>query len=187
MYQPNSGQVNCIPASPGSFVATTGAIQATPCLAGTYQSNSGAVSCIQASPGYYVPNAGAIEQIQCPSGFTSLAGATVCTPISPTFNFSGFFQPVDNLPTVNQVKAGSSIPIKFSLGGNQGLNIMAAGYPASQPINCSSECNLRQHRANRNGRQQQPQLRCHQRYLYLRLEVEQELGGYLPAAQCHLE
>ncbi len=45
---------------------------------------------------------------------------------------------MDNSPTVNRVNAGRSIPIKFSLGGNRGLNILAAGYPASQQINISS-------------------------------------------------
>ncbi len=43
--------------------------------------------------------------------------------------FTGFFQPVDNPPVVNQVKAGQSIPVKFSLGGNLGLNILAANSP----------------------------------------------------------
>lgn len=43
------------------------------------------------------------------------------------FNFSGFLQPVDNLDTLNTVKAGAGIPVKFSLGGNQGLSILAAG------------------------------------------------------------
>ena len=37
---------------------------------------------------------------------------------------------------MNQVKAGSSIPVKFSLSGNQGLGILAAGYPASQRVDC---------------------------------------------------
>ena len=40
--------------------------------------------------------------------------------------FTGFFSPVDNLPTVNVAKAGSTIPVKFSLGGNRGLGILAA-------------------------------------------------------------
>ncbi|MCY7348902.1 MAG: PxKF domain-containing protein, partial [Pyrinomonadaceae bacterium] len=35
------------------------------------------------------------------------------------------------MPTVNIVNAGQSIPIKFSLSGYQGLNIVAAGYPIS--------------------------------------------------------
>jgi predicted outer membrane repeat protein len=52
------------------------------------------------------------------------------------FPFSGFFQPIDNLPTVNSVKAGQAIPVKFSLGGNYGLNIFAAGYPRVQAIPC---------------------------------------------------
>ena len=54
------------------------------------------------------------------------------------YNFAGFFQPVDNLPTVNVVNAGQAIPVKFSLNGNQGLNIMAAGYPASSPVACNA-------------------------------------------------
>ena len=36
------------------------------------------------------------------------------------------------------VKAGGAIPVKFSLGGNFGLNIFAANYPASQMVNCNS-------------------------------------------------
>src|SRR5262249_52916040 len=55
------------------------------------------------------------------------------------FNFGGFFQPVDNLPALNVVKAGSGIPVKFSLGGNQGLDIFYnSTYPASQQINCNN-------------------------------------------------
>jgi sugar lactone lactonase YvrE len=55
-----------------------------------------------------------------------------------SYSFSGFFSPVDNLPTLNQVNAGRAIPVKFSLSGDQGLDIFAAGYPASQRINCNS-------------------------------------------------
>jgi hypothetical protein len=32
---------------------------------------------------------------------------------------------------INDVKDGSAIPVKFSLGGDQGLDIFAAGYPKS--------------------------------------------------------
>jgi hypothetical protein len=58
--------------------------------------------------------------------------------VTNNYNFSGFFQPVDNLPTLNLVKAGQAIPVKFSLNGDQGLNIFAAGYPRSQNIQCDS-------------------------------------------------
>lgn len=54
------------------------------------------------------------------------------------YNWTGFFQPIDNLPTINQVNAGRTIPAKFSLGGDQGLSIMAAGYPQSIPVTCAS-------------------------------------------------
>lgn len=57
-------------------------------------------------------------------------------------NFSGFFQPVDNLPVFNAVKAGSSIPVKFSLDGDRGLDVAAAGYPKSEPIDCQSTSTL---------------------------------------------
>ncbi len=59
-------------------------------------------------------------------------------PPVPGFNFAGFFQPVDNLPGVNIASAGSAIPVKFSLGGNQGLSILGAGSPASSPIPCDA-------------------------------------------------
>ena len=53
-------------------------------------------------------------------------------------SFSGFFAPVDNQPTLNVVKAGSGVPIKFSLNGYQGLKIFANGYPASAAVTCGS-------------------------------------------------
>lgn len=54
------------------------------------------------------------------------------------YNFSGFFQPVDNIPVFNSVKAGNAVPVKFSLGGNQGLNIFLDGYPQSRQIACDA-------------------------------------------------
>jgi probable HAF family extracellular repeat protein len=54
------------------------------------------------------------------------------------YDFGGFFSPVDNLPTLNTVNAGRAVPVKFSLSGDQGLDILAAGYPASQRISCDS-------------------------------------------------
>jgi len=54
------------------------------------------------------------------------------------FQFSGFFQPVDNPPTINVANAGSAVPVKFSLNGNQGLDIFEVGYPKSQAIACDT-------------------------------------------------
>jgi hypothetical protein len=55
-----------------------------------------------------------------------------------TYNWSGFYQPVDNPPIVNAVKAGIGVPVKFSLTGYQGLDIMAAGPPGSATIPCDN-------------------------------------------------
>jgi hypothetical protein len=61
--------------------------------------------------------------------------------VSQAFNVAwpwrGFFQPVDN-GAVNVVKAGSAVPVKFSLGGARGLAILAAGYPQSAKVSCES-------------------------------------------------
>jgi hypothetical protein len=58
--------------------------------------------------------------------------------IASIFPFEGFFPPVDNLPTLNRVNAGRAIPVKFSLGGDEGLSIFAPGYPKSQAISWAS-------------------------------------------------
>jgi len=67
------------------------------------------------------------------------------------WDWNGFFRPVDNKDAdgdyvLNQAKAGSAIPIKFSLDGppvpgsntGQGPSVFAAGYPASNVITCGS-------------------------------------------------
>jgi hypothetical protein len=78
------------------------------------------------------------------SGGTDKAGNTA-DPASVTYNvhyaFAGFFAPIDNPETgkMNGVKAGSSVPVKFSLGGNQGLNIFQLGSPPSWKfLNCAN-------------------------------------------------
>jgi hypothetical protein len=63
---------------------------------------------------------------------------TVQIVVNP-YPFNGFFQPIDNGGVYNKAKIGSTIPVKFSLGGDKGLNIFAAGYPqVSKPIACGS-------------------------------------------------
>ena len=54
------------------------------------------------------------------------------------YDWGGFLRPVDNIPLFNKVKAGSAVPLKFSLGGNMGLDIFEGGYPLSQSIECES-------------------------------------------------
>ena len=52
---------------------------------------------------------------------------------SVIYDFAGFFSPVAAYPTANAVRAGDAIPLKFSLHGNQGLNILSTGFPAWVP------------------------------------------------------
>jgi len=58
--------------------------------------------------------------------------------VTVLYNFTGFFSPVNNLPTLNVVNAGRAIPVKFSLSGNKGLNILAPDNPFTVSLNCSS-------------------------------------------------
>jgi hypothetical protein len=60
----------------------------------------------------------------------------------PSYTFTGFFSPVDNSPTRNVVKAGSAIPVRFSLGGDRGLSIFDSGYPVAQQVQCSTNAPL---------------------------------------------
>jgi hypothetical protein len=53
-----------------------------------------------------------------------------------SYTFTGFFQPVDNAPLWNSAKAGSAIPVKFSLGGDLGLDVLKSGYPKVTPTTC---------------------------------------------------
>jgi hypothetical protein len=64
--------------------------------------------------------------------------ATDQTVVNVGYNFTGFLQPVDNLPTLNMMKAGQGVAVKFSLQGYQGLDIFTAGYPTSSQVACGS-------------------------------------------------
>lgn len=71
---------------------------------------------------------------------TDVAGNTSSCSFTVTvlYNFTGFFSPVGNLPTLNTVNAGRAIPVKFSLSGNKGLDIFATGSPYTVSLNCNS-------------------------------------------------
>jgi predicted extracellular nuclease len=64
--------------------------------------------------------------------------ATDTAVVSVNWNFTGFFRPVDNLPARNRAHAGSAIPLKFSLDGYQGLDILAGGYPRAVATACDA-------------------------------------------------
>jgi hypothetical protein len=49
----------------------------------------------------------------------------------------GFLDPVANPPTVNSVKAGATVPLKFSLGGDLGLDLFTPGFPQVHLVACT--------------------------------------------------
>jgi hypothetical protein len=106
------------------------------------------------SPATATDNCGPVNITYTPaSGSVFPVGATVVTAtatdgagnqssctftVTVLYDFTGFFAPVSNVPTLNVVKAGSAVPIKFSLSGNKGLNVFAANSPQSGLIPCDA-------------------------------------------------
>jgi hypothetical protein len=111
-----------------------------------------------------------------PAGTTFTAGtaqlAVQFTPDSPNYTgasksvtikvlsgltFSGFFAPVRNLPAVNVATAGSTIPMKFTVGGFAGMQIFSAvASPSSVEVQCgsnASENSIRMGTLSRSGLQ----------------------------------
>ena len=72
-------------------------------------------------------------------GARDVAGntGTAAASYRVVYDWRGFFSPVKNPPTVNVQKPGSVVPLKFSLAGNQGLEVLA-GAPSFQPTSCAS-------------------------------------------------
>jgi hypothetical protein len=54
------------------------------------------------------------------------------------YAFSGFRAPVDGGGVRNLAKAGSAIPVKFSLSGDRGMTIFTAGSPTSRRVACDT-------------------------------------------------
>jgi hypothetical protein len=80
------------------------------------------------------------------AGAIDVAGNMATSAIAEytvTFPWTGFYQPVDNKDAsgryiLNKAKAGSTIPIKFNLGGDRGLDILATGSPSSGVVGCDT-------------------------------------------------
>jgi hypothetical protein len=63
--------------------------------------------------------------------------ALTVSPATSPINFTGFFAPVDNMPSMNGAKAGSAVPLKFSISGYNGTQVLKAGSPSSVPVQCT--------------------------------------------------
>jgi hypothetical protein len=69
------------------------------------------------------------------SGNYSTASKSVSITVSSAMSFAGFFAPLRNMPYVNTVLAGSAIPVKFTVGGYRGQNILLET-PSSVEVAC---------------------------------------------------
>jgi hypothetical protein len=91
---------------------------------------SGTVALDTSTPGSHTKTFAATDNV-------GHATTTSCT-YDVVWPFGGFYSPVNNRPTVNVAKAGSAIPVKFSLGGDRGMSILAAGSPSSRVFDPSA-------------------------------------------------
>jgi probable HAF family extracellular repeat protein len=91
---------------------------------------------------------GTVATMHTPTGVCSLtadqagdvnynAAPQVRQTTTANYAFKGFLTPVENAPAMNSATAGSAVPLKFSLTGDQGLAVLD-GTPGSMPIACNS-------------------------------------------------
>ena len=69
-----------------------------------------------------------------------LPAARATQTFAVVYNFGGStgggFAPPVSSTTFNSTRAGQAVPIKFDLGGDQGLSVVASGWPKSAAIAC---------------------------------------------------
>jgi predicted extracellular nuclease len=77
------------------------------------------------------------EALYEPNGFRASDHDPVVVGLDPIhYAFSGFHRLAFDSGVFNPASAGSSVPVKFSLGGYQGLDLFRDGYPRSFAIAC---------------------------------------------------
>ena len=98
----------------------------------------GAVSvrCSPASGSTFAPGT---TRVTCSASDSRGNSAAETFDVSVFYNWAGFFSPVNNPDALNVAKAGSAIPVKFSLGADMGPDIFyEAPYPRSGSMVCDS-------------------------------------------------
>ena len=104
---------------------------------GDYHINADEPSVLDYNTDFKTPNLQ--STLYAPDEFRISDHDPVVVGLDPThFDFTGFYRPIDNPPALNTAKAGQAIPVKFGLGGYQGLDIFSGGFPRSFTFDCSS-------------------------------------------------
>jgi uncharacterized repeat protein (TIGR01451 family) len=111
-------------------------------MAVSYPAAAATDNCGIASIGYSIPSGSVFNVGTTPvtATATDVHGNTASCSFTVTvlYDFTGFFAPVNNPPTLNSVKAGSAVPVKFSLSGNKGLGIFPVNSPQVGIIACDA-------------------------------------------------
>ncbi len=144
---PANGTLTILPATPVITWATPAAVTFGTPLSSTQLNATAAIS----GSFVYLPAAGtvlqvgdrpiSVELIPASSNYAR-AIKTVTLTVLPAdvppsrLKFNGFFRPVHNLPLVNTVSAGQTVPVKFSVEGGQGSSVLQSGSPSSVPVVC---------------------------------------------------
>ena len=67
------------------------------------------------------------------------ASLTVAYEVGPLEDdFMGFRRPVEDFPAINRWIAGETVPVRFTLGGFKGLDVLAPGYPQVAEVECAA-------------------------------------------------
>ena len=100
-------------------------------LNGTATVTSGAADALSGlasqSCGALVTNSVGAKSVTCTATDNAGNSNSATVTYNVIYKFSGFFQPVDNLPTLNSVKAGSRHPRQVQSGGQPGLEHLRGG------------------------------------------------------------
>jgi predicted extracellular nuclease len=64
--------------------------------------------------------------------------ATDTAVVDVIWDFGGFYGPIRSRPALNDVTAGAMVVLKFALAGDQGMDILESGYPASAQFACGT-------------------------------------------------
>jgi Bacterial pre-peptidase C-terminal domain len=83
------------------------------------------------APGQYIFTVSATD-----IGGNSATRTVAYEVAEPPYDFGGFQWPVDPFPAVNSWPAGFPVPIRFSLNGDQGPDVLADGYPQVAEVRC---------------------------------------------------
>jgi len=129
------GSISCDPAPAGSYVALAAASAAVQCPSGSYSAQTGSTSCSLAQPGYFVAVAGASAQVACAAGYTSNAGALVCTLIPPVVAPALTVKP---LPAGGLRSEGGHVQLEGS-GLDSVANVTIGGKPAASVSSASGQ------------------------------------------------